>query len=126
MTIDLLSDVSLLEIFDFYMDEDQIEAWHTLVHVCQEWRNIVFGSPRRLDLRLLCTYRTPVREMLDILPLLPIVVQADNSKMWNVVDNIVAALEHNDRICQLQLPDIERAHWQLDFFWHRCNGHSPH
>ena len=98
------------------MDEDQIEAWHTLVHVCQECRNIVFGSPRRLDLRLLCTHRTPVREMLDIWPLLPIVVQADNSKMWNVVDNIVAALEHNDRICQLQLPDIERAHWQLDFF----------
>ena len=78
MTIDLLPDVSLLEIFDFYMDEDQIEAWHTLVHVCQEWRNIVFGWPRRLDLRHLCTYRIPVREMLDIWPLLPIVVQADN------------------------------------------------
>ncbi len=33
-------------------------------HVCQKWRSVVFGSPRRLNLRLLCTKRTPVREML--------------------------------------------------------------
>ena len=38
VTIDMLPDVALLRIFDFYiMNEDRIEAWHTLVHVCREW-----------------------------------------------------------------------------------------
>ena len=62
----MLPDVALLEIFDFYGDEEHTEAWRTLVHVCQKWRNVVFGSPRRLDLRLYCTARTPVRETLDL------------------------------------------------------------
>ena len=49
VTIDMLPDVALLEIFDFYEDEIRIEAWHTLVQVCRKWRNLVFGSPRRLN-----------------------------------------------------------------------------
>ena len=103
VTIDMLPDVALLRIFDFYMgaDEDQIDAWHTLVHVSREWRNIVFGSPHRLDLQLLCTNGTPVRKMLDVWPLLPISVRTIRSK--SNLDNILAALEHNDRIRQLQL-----------------------
>jgi hypothetical protein len=53
VTIDMLPEVALLKIFDFHAneDEEQIEAWHTLVHVCRKWRNIVFASPCRLDLR---------------------------------------------------------------------------
>jgi hypothetical protein len=35
VTIDLLPDIALLEMFYFYMYGEQIEAWHTLVHVCQ-------------------------------------------------------------------------------------------
>jgi hypothetical protein len=63
VTIDMLPDVALLEIFDCFVkvrEEDadwpptEIEAWHTLVHVCRTWRTIVLGSPHRLDLRLLC------------------------------------------------------------------------
>jgi len=64
----------LLKIFDFYVDEDgdkyfetfnnqRIEKWKTLAHVCRRWRSIVFQSPRRLNLRLLCT---PERDTLDI------------------------------------------------------------
>jgi len=34
VTIDVLPDVALLEIFDFFMDQFMTEAWHTLVHVC--------------------------------------------------------------------------------------------
>lgn len=60
VTIDMLPEIALLDIFDFYGHE--IDAWHTLVHVCRKWRIIVFGSPRRLDLRLLCTASTPVSE----------------------------------------------------------------
>ena len=104
MTIDKLPNLVLLEIFDFYMDEEKIQGWHVLVHVCQKWRIVVFGSPRRLNLRLRCTARTPVRETLDVWPMLPIVVEGDGHRKWGE-DNILAALEHNDRICQLGLTD---------------------
>jgi hypothetical protein len=107
-TIDMLPNVALLEIFDSYIDWAGINAWRTLVHVCRKWRNIVFGPPRRLDLQLYCTPRLPVREMLDIWPLLPLFMEAFRHEMWDVgrLDNVVAALERNDRICQLNLIDI--------------------
>ena len=125
MTIDILPDVALLEVFRFYLDEIP-EAWSTLVHVCRTWRNVAFGSPRYLGLRLYCRAGTPVRETLGVWPLLPISIKTSRyltvsprlpPEQWDVfaeleqngwsgkwgVDNIVAALEHNDRICQLQL-----------------------
>ena len=47
--IDMLPEDILLEIF--YVDEnDQIEAWYTLAHICQRWRCIVSAFPRRLNL----------------------------------------------------------------------------
>ena len=113
MTIDILPDVALLKIFDIYggdaYDHDkrydeQIEAWHTLVHVCRKWRTVVFGSPLRLNLRLHCKARTPVRRTLDVWPLLPIVVW-ENDEIWDV-DNISAALNHSERICELRLYNI--------------------
>ena len=108
MTIDNLPDVVLLGIFDFYMGEDPddggIEAWHTLVHVCRNWRNVVFGSPRRLNLRLYCSAETPVR-MLGVWPLLPIIVRVWSVDRWDN-GNIIAALEHHDRISDLVIFDI--------------------
>ena len=105
VTIDVLPDVALLDIFDFYMDEEHIDSWYTLVHVCRNWRNIVFGSPRRLNLRLYYKAKKPVRMMLDVWPALPIVVKVHNHGMWSI-DHIIATLEHNDRICRLDLIDI--------------------
>ena len=111
MTIDVLPDLALLEIFTFCVDDvrepldliyEKIEAWHTLVHVCRKWRNIVFGSPRRLNLRLYCRDGTPVAKKLAAWPRLPIVVWGDCEKE-GAADNLVAALEHNDRICQVYL-----------------------
>ena len=101
----MLPDVALLQIFDFCGDEERIEAWHTLVHVCRNWRNVVFGSPRRLNLRLHCKARTPVRETLYVWPPLPIVIRVSGYEMW-AEDNILAALEHNDRICHLDLLNL--------------------
>ena len=101
----MLPDVALLEIFYFYVDGAWTEAWHTLVHVCRKWRDVVFGSPRRLNLRLSCKARTPVRETIDAWPLLPINVWGDGHKRWGV-DNIIAALEHNDRIRKLDLSGV--------------------
>ena len=74
------------------------------MHVCRNWRIVVFGSPRRLALRIYCDYTTPVREKLHIWPLLPIVVRLYCQDMYEAtMDNIVGALEHNDRICECKL-----------------------
>ena len=89
------------------MDEIWMYPWYTLVHVCRKWRNAIFGSPRRLDIRLHCSASTPVSETLDVWPLLPIVVWGDGHEIWGV-DNIIAALKHSDRISQLDLTDIPR------------------
>jgi hypothetical protein len=101
----MLPSVALLVVFDFYVHEGLMEEWCTLVHVCQKWRSVAFGSACHLNLQLLCTASTPVRETLDVWPLLPIVVWGNGHEKWGV-DNIVAALEHNDRICQLDLIDV--------------------
>jgi hypothetical protein len=110
MTIDMLPDVALLRVFDCYMEEapSGLERWHILVHVCRKWRGVVFGSPRRLNLRLFCEARTPVRETLDVWPLLPIIISVHRPQIWDA-DNIVAALERNDRICNLTFLDISRS-----------------
>jgi hypothetical protein len=114
VTTDMLPDVALLEIFDFYIDWAGINAWRTLVHVCRKWRIVVFGSPRRLDLKLYCTPRMPVRKMLDVWPHLPLEIEAFRHEMWDVarVDNVVAALERNDRLHQLRFIDISSSQFE--------------
>jgi hypothetical protein len=111
VTIDRLPDVALLEMFDFYQVKDWIEAWYKLVHVCREWRNVVFGSPRRLGLKLFCNARTPVRETLDVWPPLPIVIWVSYDEKWDN-DNIIAALEHSDRICEISVSFISGPQWE--------------
>ena len=109
MTIDILPDDVLLEIFDRYLEEnlgiDKLEEWHTLVHVCRKWRSLVLQSPCRLNLRILCDVRRPVREKLNSWPLFPIVLYGKKHEMPGLTD-IVAAFGHNDRVCQVVLCDI--------------------
>ena len=107
VTINILSDDTLLEIFNFYLVEpSHTEKWHTLVHVCSIRRRIVFASPRRLDLRILCTTKTEVKA-LHIWLILPIKVEVSDARtMCGGAHNIVAVLEHSDRICQLLLDNL--------------------
>ena len=101
VTINDIPGLVLLEVFDIYLRYAfEREGWRALVHVCQKWRNIVFGSPHRLHLQLFCTARTPVRKTLDVWPLLPIVVLGSELEKCGG-DNIIAALEHTDRIYKL-------------------------
>ena len=114
ITIDILPDDVLLDTFYFLVIESNgFEAenwWRTLAHVCRKWRNVIFGSPHRLNLRLVCSDRTPVREMLDVWPPLPIVIHHyARPKSGGARDNIIAALERNDRVCQITL--------KLDLRW---------
>ena len=106
MTINTLPDDALLEIFFHCLDNTvNVDRWHTLVHVCRRWRAIVFASPRRLDLQICCTDKTPVREMPNIWPTLPIVISGRGDLVEDV-DNIIAALGHHDRICKITLRGV--------------------
>jgi hypothetical protein len=114
VTIVSLPDDALLEIFSFYVNDAQEEGWHTLVHVCQKWRCVVFASPLRLRLRLLCTNRRPVMGMLGVWPPFPLVVleRDDPTSPVEGADNIVAALECNDRVCEVILSGVPNSLWE--------------
>ena len=116
-TINTLSDDELLCIFDCYVTEaPQLEAWHTLVHVCQRWRHIVFGSPRGLNLRIACKNNMPVRNKLDVWPALPIAIFADF--YWGTcgLNNIKAAFEFNERVSQIDLVILRHSLDDFDVF----------
>jgi hypothetical protein len=105
----MIPDIVILEIFDFYDDKESIGDWHTLVHVCRRWRNIIFGAPRRLNLRLFCGCRTRVREMLAVWPPLPIVIRDFDLNVFEMdseTRNLNVALEHTDRICEMDFTTI--------------------
>ena len=118
----MLSNDVILEIFDFYVDEDMdnedpelyeketTEAWITLAHVCRRWRSVVFRSPRRLNLRLLCTPLTPTRDTLDIWPPLPLIIRVESEPPR--VEDVIAALEHNECVCQIDLIDLTSSQWE--------------
>ena len=115
--IDMLPDNVLLEIFDFYRHNsmskilillDKTWRWDILTQVCRRWRHIIFESPRRLDLRLACSHKTPTERLLDIWPPFPIIVR------WSIlnaprpadekgVENIIAAIERRDRISDIYI-----------------------
>jgi hypothetical protein len=106
IAIDMLPDGVLLEIFGFYMDENQetvegIHVWQTLVHVCRQWRNIVFASPRCLNLQLVLTPERPAKDTLDVWPALPLVIQGRVST--SNVDNIISGLERSNTVSKIDL-----------------------
>jgi F-box-like len=104
VTIETLPDDVLLAIFTSHLDRpDEIDAWRTLVHVCQRWRYLVFASPGHLNLRLECTTETRAREMLGVWPAFPIVI-TDCSNSMSGMDNIISALEQRDRVCEIDIP----------------------
>jgi hypothetical protein len=117
--IDKLPDDVLLAIFDSYVDGVQVakkavEAWQTLVHVCRRWRSLIFESPRRLNLQLVCTSETPARDTLEVWPPLPLLIHGSDYPTSSV-DNIIAALELSNRVCQITLEYVTSS--QLEEIW---------
>jgi F-box-like len=112
MIIDAIPDDVLLEIFNLFVDDYEAhspteDAWHMLAHTCQRWRDLVFASPCRLNLRLLCTVTRPVRRMLNIWPALPIVIIVHVRKLQQcMMGDIIAALEQHNRVCEIYIEDI--------------------
>jgi hypothetical protein len=113
VTIGTLPDNVLLDIFDFYRKAEFAGRlpWQRLVHVCQRWRYIVFASPLRLDLCLLCTSKTPVRKTLDVWPPLPFEIITDRDDDDDMA-NIIAALEHCDRVRRIRFLDLTSLQWE--------------
>ena len=123
MTVETIPDDVLLAIFTSYLHQSgDIDAWHTLVHVCQRWRYLVFASPGHLHLELSCRIETRAREMLDVWPAFPIVI-TDYSDSMSGVDNIIAALEQRDRVCEITLDDIPSG--KMDMFVPAMLGPFP-
>lgn len=132
VTIGVIPDDILLEIFGFYLEEAYrfcqhmnlkgLEVWCRLTHVCQRWRCVVLASPVRLNLRLVCTGITYPGEMLYFWPTLPIIIEEGwlDYTHWQPsslkVKNIIAALtgKHRDRVCQISLRDLGIS--QLEIF----------
>jgi hypothetical protein len=107
VTIGILSDDVFLEIFRHCLDGTP-QFWPILAHVCQRWRQIIFTSPHSLDLRLYCTYGTPVMKALDYWPPFPLVVNYGGSPMLGTPssedeENIVAALKQSDHVRSISL-----------------------
>jgi hypothetical protein len=112
VTIDMLPNDVLIKIFAVYVDETwPVDGWHPLVHVCRKWRNIVLGFPYHLNLRLVHTEKTLMRKTLEVWPPLPIVIEGDYYSKSRQ-DNLIATLEHNDRVSEIKLWFISSSLWE--------------
>ena len=106
-----LDDDSFLHVFylcrPFWGDENGLAEWrysgywwYTLAHVCQKWRNIILGSSSYLGLSLLCTYGTPIADMLAHSPHIPLVVGyflRDRNLTTEDEEGMIPALKQRDR-----------------------------
>jgi F-box-like len=123
VTVDILPDDVLVEIFNFYIDiggrlwYPLENTWHALVHVCRRWRYLVLTSPRRLNLQLKYGGHRPLSKVLGVWPVLPVILVSsdfyhpESDHRW---DNRVAALEskHYNRICEIHITDMTNPRWR--------------
>ena len=78
--------------------------WYRLAHVCQRWRNLILESASYLDLCLVCTYGTPVADMLAYSPRLPLVIDyMDTDITTEDEEAIILALAQRDRVRRIRL-----------------------
>ncbi|KAH9992554.1 hypothetical protein BJV74DRAFT_884673 [Russula compacta] len=122
-SIHVLDDDSLLNIFFLcrpaLLDEDEVDYflvlqggewvrerwWYKFTHVCRRWRYVVLASASHLGLCLVCTYGTPVAEMLAHSPLPLIIDHVDKTREITAEDEegIILALQHRDRVRRIRL-----------------------
>ena len=125
VSIHILDDDSLLHVFYLYrpflFGEDQDDNsrllggdyiwarrgrwWYGLAHVCKRWRKIILGSAYHLVFSLVCTYGTPVADMLVYSPFLPLVVDYhDKDRVITAEDEegIILALKQRHRVLRVR------------------------
>ena len=111
--IGILTDNVLLEIFYFYQAfylsnpdvfEMPLRHWRQLMHVCRRWRQIIFQSPRRLNLQIICTFNKRFKKSLGIWPDFPIAIKHGSFRLDFIdQDDVIAALERPDRVFCIEL-----------------------
>ncbi|KAI9452736.1 hypothetical protein F5148DRAFT_497014 [Russula earlei] len=104
-------------IFHIYVNHEDIgpSGWHTLVHVCQRWRCIVFASPRRLNLQLVYTGKRPMSDMLDVWPVLPVVISPGKNRLHDRCWGHIAAFlesEHHHPTHAITSPYVPLSFWE--------------
>ncbi|KAH9981814.1 hypothetical protein BJV74DRAFT_887319 [Russula compacta] len=123
-SIHILDDDSLLNIFYLYRpvllyeDEDDDALilqgghwdrerwWYKFTHVCRRWRYLILASASHLGLCLICTYDTPVADMLAHSPPLPLTIDyIDKDRDITAADEerIMLVLQHRDRVRHIRL-----------------------
>ena len=121
ISIHIIDDYSLLNIFHLYrpflLGEDRdVDTrvrggvgwigerwWYRLAHVCQRWRNLIIGSASYLGLCLVCTYRTPMADMLAHSPPLPLVIDYEGTDITREDEEaIMSALKQRDRVRRIR------------------------
>ena len=82
--------------------------WYELAHVCQRWRNVILGSASYLGVSLVCTYGTPVADMLAHSPPLPLVIDYSRKDRDITEDEegAILALKHHDRVRHVRLLNV--------------------
>ena len=131
VSINILDDDSLLHVFylsrPFLSGEDQDDSarrnggfeiatrgrwWYKPAQVCQRWRNIIFGSASYLGIFLVCSYGTPVADMLAHSPHLPLIVHYASEGRKNITTDdeqgIFFALKQRDRVLRVRLTSLDR------------------
>jgi hypothetical protein len=92
-----------------YFLEVYPQQWPKLAHTCRKWRRIVLASHKALQLRLFCTYGTPVQKTLDCWPATMHIVLEYGGSTELVPpapeddDNIMTALKQSNRVTSISL-----------------------
>ena len=128
-SIHILEDDSLLHVFYLYRPflsgEDQDDEarlaggneigtrgrwWYKPAQVCQRWRNIIFGSASYLGISLVCTYGTPVADMLAHSPPFPLIVHYAARGRGITTDDeqgIIFTLKQRERILRVRITELD-------------------
>ncbi len=105
-SIDALPDDVLFEILadcvvnpDIHPSERMLN-WQCLVQVCERWQQLIYSSPKSLDLHFYCTNTNSFRKTLDLWPAFPLSVcgYTDSGQ-----EDVIAALELRDRVRRIDL-----------------------
>ncbi|KAF8269976.1 hypothetical protein EI94DRAFT_1724025 [Lactarius quietus] len=105
-----LNDDILLDIFNCDRLDNEYnwnyQRWRDLSHVCQRWRHLIYKFAFHLRLQLFCTHGTPILDMLDHSPSLPLYVYYGYSgRSMTVRDEmgLYHALQLHDRVLEISL-----------------------
>ena len=115
----MLNDDVLLGIFDCYrLDEkngwNERHGWCKLSHVCRRWRHLIYERAFHLGMRIKCTNGSPIVDILDHFPPLPLSVDYRHTRgrvtstlteqAWEQDElGICHALRLHDRVCHIGL-----------------------